>query len=655
MMDKREEQLALELDAFLTARQKGQPTPLISAELAAECQLADDLLNLANDTEMNHSFLSDLEAQLMAAASAASRSPQNKLTPPRTAVSKRPSFWGELIKQIEELFTMKKITYAVGAVMAMLMIGFVVWSVWPGGDEPTAVADLPALPGIGGGAREMGGGGYGGGGYGGDVEIAEDAILVEPGMEGGVDIGMGMPMWDPFAEAEFTLNVDLANESGQRPVYSMVLGGLFNLEEANRFASLFGFTGGAYIEKYPDFYDSDWTPPTSYQFFDGRRQLSVTDAHFYYMDNSVTIERESDYMPFNQAAPIAEAFLRERGLLNFPYEMAAPPYSQYAVEFRRVVDGVVMNQPEYQLNIVAATGQIVSLSHTPYGGMALLGDYPIRSAAEAWQTFVNEGVDYRRINFSVMPGPNFVMPEYPEPDVDFAERYRYWERSYQDGEMVQAQPYVMAFLPAFDGGLPRVQIDRYQLIADADSLWAISEQVGKTIYLRGVYRQLENGPALELVEWRPQDEPNYFFTIGLVERSGENTFVAGEEGETFYIPNAPAELQDGERIYVSGVVMDETVDGRRVVEWQGMGRSPEEEMMAEDSWMPVEPTEDYIIRQVNISRYDLVYTVAYVYEDYTQPPTLVIQPVWRFSGEANNGELVEIYIQAVADEFIEQE
>ena len=654
MIDKREEQLALELDAFLTARQKGQQFPLISAELAAECQLADDLLNLANDTEMNHSFLSDLEAQLMAAASAASRSSQTKLTP-RTAIApKRPSFWGEFIKQIEELFTMKKITYAVGAVMAMFMIGFVVWSVWPGGGEPTAVADLPRLPGIGGGAREMGAGG--GGGFGGDgTEMAQDAIVAEPGREGGVDIGMGMPMWDPFAEAEFTLNVDLANESGPQPVYSMVLGGLFNLEEANRFASLFGFTGGAYIEKYPDFYDSDWTPPTTYQFFDGRRQLSIGDAHFYYMDNSVTINQESDYMTFAQAAPIVEAFLRERGLLNFEYVMTSPDYSQYAIEFRRVVNGVAMNQPEYQLNVAAATGQVISISHTPYGGMALLGDYPIRSAAEAWQAFINDGVDYRRVNYNVMPGPNFVMPEYPEPDATFIERYRYWERTYQDGDMVQTQPYVMAFLPAFDGGLPRIQVDRYQLIANADSLWAISEQVGKTIYLRGVYRQLENGPALELAEWRPQDEPSYFFTLGRVERSGENTFVAGEEGETFYIPNAPAELQDGERIHISGVVMDESVDGRRIVEWTGLGRSPEEEMMAEDSWMPVEPAEDYIIRQVNITRYELVYTVAYVYEDYTQPPTLVIQPAWRFSGEANNGELVEIYVQAVADEFIEQE
>jgi hypothetical protein len=651
MIDKREEQLALELDAFLTARQKGRPTPLISMELAAERQLADDLLNLANDTEMNHSFLSDLEAQLMAAASVASRSSHTKLTP-RTAVApKRPSFWGEFIKRIEELFTMKKITYAVGAVMAMFMIGFVVWSFWPGGDEPTAVADLPRLPGISSGAREMGAGG-GGGGFGGDGTMVEEAMLVEPGMEGGVGI---MPIWNPFAEAEFQLGIDLPSETGQRPVYSQSAGGLFGLEEANHFASLFGFTGGAYIEKYPFHVEEDWTPPTSYQFFDGRRQLSVTDGHFYYMDGNLTINHESDYMPFAQAAPIAEAFLRERGLLNFTYEMVAPPYSPNAVEFRRVVDGVALNQPEYQLNVAAATGQIISLSHTPYGSMTLLGDYPIRSAAEAWQAFLDDGADYRRINYNVMPGPDYVMPEYPQPDADFTERYRYWERTYQDGDMVQTQPYVMVFLPAFEGGLPRIQIDHYQLIADADSLWAISEQAGKTIYLRGVYRQLENGPALELVEWRPQDEPGYFFGIGPVERSGDNTFLLSEEGETFYIPNAPAELQDGERIYISGMLMDETVDGRRTVEWSGMGRSPEEEMMFEETWMPFEPAEDHIIRQVNITQADLIYTITYVFTSHTEPPTLIIQPAWRFSGATNTSEIVEIYVQAVADEFIEQE
>lgn len=541
---------------------------------------------------------------------------------------------------------MKRITFAVAGAMALFMIGFIVWSAWPGGSEPTAVADLPRLPGIGSGAREIGAGG--GGGYGGDGTMVEDAILVEPGMEGGVGI---MPIWNPFAEAEFQLGIDLPSETGQRPVYSQSAGGLFGLEEANHFASLFGFTGGAYIEKYPYYVEEDWTPPTSYQFFDGRRQLSVTDGHFYYLDGNIAINQESDYMPFVQAAPIAETFLRERGLLNFAYEMTAPPYSPYAVEFRRVVDGVALNQPEYQLNLAAATGQIISLSHTPYSSLTLLGNYPIRSAAEAWQAFLDDGADYRRINYNVMPGPDHVMPEYPEPDADFTERYRYWERTYQDGDMVQTQPYVMVFLPAFDGGLPRIQIDRYQLLADADTLWAISEQAGKTIFVKGIYRQLEHGLALELVEWRPQDEPGYFFGIGPVERSGGNTFLVSEEGETFYIPNAPAELQDGERIYISGLIMDETVDGRRIVEWNGMGRSPEEEMMHDD-WIPFEPAEEHIIRQVNITQADLVYTISHVFTNHTEPPTLIIQPAWRFSGTTNTNELVEIFVQAVADEYI---
>jgi hypothetical protein len=130
--------------------------------------------------------------------------------------------------------------------------------------------------------------------------------------------------------------------------------------------------------------------------------------------------------------------------------------------------------------------------------------------------------------------------------------------------------------------------------------------------------------------------------------------VAGEEGETFYIPSAPVELQDGERIYVSGLLMDETVDGRRLVEWTGLGRAPEEEMMHEE-WIPVEPPEDSIIRQVNITRADLVYNISYIFEERNQAPTLVVQPVWRFSGTTNTNELVEIFVQAVLDQFIEQE
>jgi len=653
MIDKREEQLAQELDAFLSARQQGRPLPAVSAELKAECQLADDLLNLAASVNMKPSFLSDLEAELMAAATAsaetgaASRPELTQTAAPRPAAGqKRPSFWSELRQQLEDLFTMRKLTYAFGAVMALVMIGFVVWSVWPGA-TPERVAEgeaLPSLPGIGSGnERGMGGGG-------GDGTMTE-AVVVEPGMAGG-DMGI-MPIWNPLAEADIRLTIDLPRESGEQPVYSQSAGGFFGLAEANQFGALFGFSGGAYIEKYPDFDDPDWTPPVSYQFFDGPRQLSVSDGHFYYLDSSVRIEKESDYLPYTQSAPIAENFLRERGLLNHEYRVVSPPYSQYAVEFHRVLDGQVINYPEFQVS-VATNGQVISVSHSPLSGLAALGNYPIRSAAEAWQTYLDEGIDYRRVMLNVMPGPDYVMPVYEEPSADFMEKYRYWERVYQDGDTVQIQPYVMVFVPAFDGGLPRIQVDRYQLIADADSLWALAEQAGKIIYLKGIYRQQGHGPALELVEWRPLTEMGYFFTQGLVERRGANTFVAGEEGETFYIPSAPAELQDGERIYVSGLLMDETVDGRRLVEWTGLGRAPEEEMMHEE-WIPVEPPEDSIIREVNITRADLIYNISYIFEERNQAPTLVVQPVWRFSGTTNTNELVEIFVQAVLDQFIEQE
>jgi hypothetical protein len=612
MMDKQEEQLAQELDAFLTARQQGRPTPPISAELKAECRLADDLLQLAGGVEMDARFLSELEERLTAAAkpavSPAARSTANKKA---VSVKSRPTFWGDLITQIEELFTMKKISYAFGAVMALMLIGAAVWFVWPGGPKPEEVAQgdgtqqteviaeapvLPPLPGIGtgqtGAAAGMGGGG-------GDMVAGESAApervagdMMTDGNEA-IDIGIGMPWWNPLENAAFTLGLTLPTEGGLRPVYSQDAATLFSLERANQIAAALGFSGGAYTEKYPDYGEPNWTPPTYYNFFDGRRHLFVSDSSFYYYDNSVIVNEESDYMAYAQAAPAIENFLRERGFLNHEYEMSSASYSPFTVQFKRLINGQPINFVEFEA-AMSAGGQLLYISNMPLTNLAALGDYPIRSAAEAWQKFLDDGVDYNRITVNIMPGPGYEMPIYDVPpsdaDGDWAEKYRYWERRYAEGETVKLNAHVIVYMPAFDGGLPRIQLDQYLLNADADTLWAISEQAGRVIYLEATFRQQASNAqgTLELITWEQLQEEfdpewgwrgdvGYFFGMGQIQRSGEQTFLASDDGEIYFIPSAPAELQDGERIHISGILLDETVDGRRIIEWNGLGRSPEED------------------------------------------------------------------------------
>jgi hypothetical protein len=74
--------------------------------------------------------------------------------------------------------------------------------------------------------------------------------------------------------------------------------------------------------------------------------------------------------------------------------------------------------------------------------------------------------------------------------------------------------------------------------------------------------------------------------------------------------------------------------------------------------LPVEPWpgDEYGIREVTITQVDLLYSVNFVYneENYSEPPLIIVQPVWRFTGTTDTNEIVEIFVQAVADEYIQE-
>lgn len=542
---------------------------------------------------------------------------------------------------------MKRFVFAFGAVAALIVIAFFAWTAWRGGQgsEPDVIANVPTtvaetpMP-----AEPTAGPA--------EPTINPELLPTLPSLAGASGLGGGfggaedsskMMATDPLSGTQYVLNTTLPIEPITAVVYDTANQTVYTLDDVARLASLFGLSGPIYTETYYQEPGNEWTPSPVYQIFDGSRQLAVGDIYFSYMDNSGLVNGSADPMPFAQAGPIAEAYLRERGLLDFPYQMLSQ--NGYDIEIRRLVDGRPAIFPEIQVS-VSSSGLVWAVFSNPMRNLNPVGNYPLRSAAEAWQFMQEQGVNFQSVFYSTYPGPEFAQPILP---VDATE-YRYWQRQYADGQTVTLYPYPMVFLPVNSDAAPRIVIDQYLLTGPAEELQAIAAYVGRQIRVTGVVmgdvQQTAVYKVIELASWEPAESMvEYTFREGVVSRSGDQATLVVSESESYVIPDAPADLNDGERIYVSG-----WIDAPGVFNWQGMGIVAVEPASSE--MMPVDGFVFQSIGQVTIDQVELVYAVISVYDEATQTSRFLFSPAWRFHGTTDRQEMIDIYVQAVPDALI---
>ena len=663
-MKKTDEQLANELDLLLTARLNDKPLPAVDEELLADMAFIDELLEMRGQLEPEPLFLSGLEAQLAAEANSEQQRATKTTTHPERGLKQaveKPPFWENIILTLKEQLTMKRTVFALGATLALFVFAFMAWTAFQGGRpnepgvivetgtettptevvetaEPIEVADLPLLPSL---SNASGlGGGFGGGG-GGDVETASGEV---PAPE------IGMRIFNPLSGTQFILNATLPIEPTSAVVYQQPEGQLFTVEDVSRFAGLFGLNGPIYLEQYFIEEGSEWTPTPVYQVFDGAKNLAVGSNYLYYYDDAETvfIGSGAEPMPFEQAQPIAEAFLQQTGLVDFPYRMFSP--NGYDIQVNRIVDGREAIYPVFQIS-VNSRGQIWSFSHNPLNQLNALGEYPLRSAEAAWQYMLDNGVDFQTVFFSTFPSETPVQ----EPAV-IEEDYRYWQRSFEIGAEVTLYSYPSVFKAVDGDAAPRIVLDYYLLSGPADQLEAIADYVGKQIHVEGIAGEMVgHRQSLELVSWEPV-EKEYTFREGNIQINDGQGVLVTDEGESFIIPDVPSNLFDGERIYVSGWIDENGRGEANTFNWQGMGVvvAPPDVIEGEAEPLPIdsELVNPFGIQEVTIDQVNLQYAVLSVWDEESQSATYFLQPVWQFKGLTDSGDIIEIYVQAVDQEFV---
>jgi hypothetical protein len=349
--------------------------------------------------------------------------------------------------------------------------------------------------------------------------------------------------------------------------------------------------------------------------------------------------------------------LRERGLLDFEYYVEQA--GGYEVIFTRQINGRASTHAQLYVS-VGPNGQVSMVSYSPMQQLTPLADYPIRSAADAWALLLElaqeDNFDFQRVFYNTYPGPDFVAP-YRETDAEWADRYRYWERTYQVGQTITIYPHLMAFEAVDADVAPRIQADRFLLDGPAEMLQEMVDVIGRQVKVSGTVRELGRRPVLELLEWEamPEGEYRYDFVEGMTQRDGEQMFVLTDEGEQILLPDAPADLEEGVRVSVNGWEIERGDGPYPVFNWQGMGLSYTEEFdmpVEMPETMPAFDEDPFKITQITITEVELVYVITSTYDEARQQPDFLAQPAWRFKGTTNTNMIIELTVQAVEDAYI---
>jgi hypothetical protein len=366
--------------------------------------------------------------------------------------------------------------------------------------------------------------------------------------------------------------------------------------------------------------------------FDGARTLSLAGMPYSYSD--ISNWHQGLDLPFDEAAPTAERFLRAKGWLTFPYTKAESTQGE-GVLFLPILEGVQLLSPAYGVR-VAGNGQVSDVSIYPLDTLTPAGKYPIMTANMAWASLE------KNLNQSGI----FYRIKQPAVETTAAASPIEYSRIPYVREQADLYTNIWAYRPLTGDFPPIVRSSEFvRITGDADMLNELVEQSDYLLHLRGrVSRPAAGLRELTLSNWEAKEDasgvPMFF---GIMKQDGEQTILMDADNGTDYLLfDAPAALAAGDYVAVSG--LPETTGGmEQQLLWQKITvYPPQPEAVPQPTPVP--------IQTINIDSVKLVYL--------PQPASVtglsenLFIPAWEFAGVADNGADVTVWVTAVLPVYI---
>ncbi len=429
----------------------------------------------------------------------------------------------------------------------------------------------------------------------------------------------------------WALKTELPQAAAAVPVLSQPARiGSLTAEQAANIAITYGFNGPLYVEARPGLTVNDAADLGMFVAFDGSRTLSLAAMPYSYSD--IANWNQGLDLPFNEAAPIAEQFLLDKRWLTFPYAMDESTQGE-GVLFLPILGGVQLLSPAYGVR-VAGNGQVSGMFIYTLDTLTPAGEYPIMTSNMAWASLeknLNQPGTFYRIK----------QPVLETTAVAFPTEYSNIPPAKEQGEFYTN---IWAYRP-LTGDFPPIvrSSDFFHVKGDVAMLNELVEQSDFLLHLWGKVDEPVAGlRELALSRWEAiEDAGGLPMFFGTIQQDGNQTFLVDEDNRTKYLlSSAPADLESGDYAAVSGP--SEKGDNMNQLLWQKITVYPPQPEVAQ------QPT-DVPIQTITIDSAKLVYI--------PQPASVsgladnLYIPAWEFSGVADNGALVTVWVTAVKPEF----
>ncbi len=444
---------------------------------------------------------------------------------------------------------------------------------------------------------------------------------------------------DPFAAATFTLATSLPDEPATAVVQQHGFG-VPDETQARLLADQLGFTSPLYVQKIaPEF-----APPpgsesaTIFTAFDGQRILNISDNGLNFEGRGVLI----DYMhplPFSEKAPLIKTQLEAWGLLDFPYEIRELPAGDLVIY--RLIDGLAIEQNEFNF-MVNETGEIAYFDYRPLREITVLGNYPLQSAAMAWQQLQTpEGRSTIRYELSQPPVidkddfENFVNP-------------RSWSPYAQVGQEVHIYM-TPAVYEATDGSGLRLLFGDLTLTGDGEELTKMATHLSDVLHVWGTIAIEDGVKTLAVSGWEQVNGIRYDSLEGTISYADGQVLLHTVDGETFIMAAPPQDIPDGLEGYVSVAARRDIGADYPVLDWTNIT----EKIAWPDVPLETAVAERSPITKITVNTTELIYFPLYQTVDVPgSDSSMLFEPVWKFSGETDQGDMVTFWVLAVAADYL---